>query len=421
MFKKKMFPLLMGSLLVFVTGCGTESSPKTTNSTPSVSGDAEFGRDDFTKIIAANNELGFEVLGEVVEDDNNNIFMSPASLFMALSMVYNGADGKTKEEIAKTMHLEGMDANELNKANASLLKMLLKDNDDIQLSIANSIWLNEEFQFQDDFAENNKDYFDAEIREFNITDSDSAKRINDWVKQSTNNKIEEIVEDPLDPNLVTLLINAVYFKGTWTHEFDKNKTKDQAFHLQGGSVKDVSLMSLNEKLAYMDNEHFQAVQLPYGDGEMSMKVFLPKEDSSLEEFKKLLTNENWIAWNKEFSERKGTVLLPKFQMEYETLLNDALEKLGMGSAFEDNADFTKMIKEEVSLKISEVKQKTFIEVNEEGTEAAAVTSIRVELSSAPIEDSFIMEVNRPFFFTITDDETDAILFMGSISNPQDRK
>ena len=403
----------MASSLIFVTGCGTELNTDTST----ISSEVEFGKDDYTKIIAANNELGFEVLGEVEEDDNNNVFMSPASLFMALSMVYNGADGKTKEEIAKTMHLEGMDANELNKSNASLMKILLKDNDDIQLNIANSIWLNEEFQFQADFAKNNKAYFDAEIREINLTDSDSAKRINDWVKKSTDNKIEGIVEAPLDPDLVTLLINAIYFKGTWTHEFDKNKTKDQAFHLQDGSVKDVPLMSLNEELAYMENEHFQAVQLPYGDGEMSMKVFLPKENSNLAEFKKLLTNEKWVAWNKEFNAEKGTILLPKFQLEYETLLNDTLKKLGMESAFDNRADFTKMIEEDNSLKISEVKQKTFIDVNEEGTEAAAVTSIGMVLTSAPIDAPFVMEVNRPFFFTITDDETDAILFMGSISNP----
>ena len=416
-----MLSILMISLLVIITGCGTESNPKTANGTPPISSDVEFGKDDYTKLITANNELGFELLSEVEEDENNNIFISPTSLFMALSMVYNGADGKTKDEIEKTLHIEGMKPDELNKANASLLTELIKDNDQIQLSIANSIWLNEVFHFQDEFAKNNKDYFNAEIQEIDIIDSDSAKRINDWVKKSTNQKIAEIVEAPLDPNLVTLLVNAIYFKGTWAHEFDKDLTKKQAFHLQDGSIKDVPLMSLNEKLAYMENEHFQAVQLSYGDGEMSMKVFLPKEDSSLEEFRKLLTNENWVAWNKEFDARQGTVLLPKFQLEYETLLNDALGKLGMGSAFEDTADFSKMIKEGDPLKISKVKQKTFIDVNEEGTEAAAVTSVEMVTESGSVDESFNMEVNRPFFFTITDDETDTILFMGAISNPQEEK
>jgi serine protease inhibitor len=414
MFKKAILFILVISLLVSITGCGTG----TNKSTLPISSDVKFGQDDYKKITTANNELGFKLLAEVEADDDNNLFISPASLFMALSMVYNGADGKTKEEIAKTLHIEGMEADELNKTNASLLTKLIKDNDQIQLNIANSIWLNETFHFQDDFAKNNQDYFNAEIQEIDIANSDSAKRINDWVKKATNQKIESVVEDPLDENLVALLINAIYFKGGWTHEFNKDLTKNQAFHLWDGTTKDVPLMSLNEKLAYMENEHFQAVQLPYGDGEMSMKVFLPKEDSSLEDFRKLLTNENWLAWNNEFNVEKGTVLLPKFQLEYDTTLNDTLKTLGMESAFTDNADFTKMIKEDASLKISEVKQKTFIDVNEEGTEAAAVTSVVVGEASAPIDAPFVMEVNRPFFFTITDDETDAILFMGAISNPQ---
>ena len=417
MFKKRMLSLLMISLLVFVAGCSTGSNPKTTNSTPPISNDVKFGKGDYKKITTANNELGFELLSVAEEDDNNNVFISPASLFMALSMVYNGTDGKTKEEIAKTLHIEGMEADELNQANASWLTKLMKENDQIQLNIANSVWLNEVLHFQDDFAKNNSDYFNAQIQEIDIADSDSVKRINDWVKKSTDQKIDGIVKAPLDPDLVTLLINAIYFKGDWTHEFNKDLTNDQAFHLLDGSTKDVPLMSLNEKLAYMENEHFQAVELPYGEGEMSMKVFLPKEDSSLEEFKKLLTNENWVNWSKEFNARQGNVLLPKFRLEYETQLNDALKKLGMGSAFSDSADFSKMIKEDHPLKISKVKQKTFIEVNEVGTEAAAVTSVEVVTESASVDDSFFMEVNRPFFFTITDDETDTILFMGSISNP----
>ncbi|MER2090627.1 MAG: serpin family protein, partial [Sporosarcina sp.] len=269
MFKKRILSILMISLLAFVTGCGTGGNPKTANSTTPISKDVKFGKDDYKKIITANNELGFGLVHEIEDDANNNIFFSPASLFMALSMVYNGADGKTKEEIAKTLHIEGMEADELNQANASWLTNLMEENDEIQLNIANSIWLNELFHFQDDFAKNNKDYFNAEIQEIDINDSDSVKQINDWVKKSTNQKIDEIVQDPLDSDLVTLLINAIHFKGDWSHEFDKDLTKNQTFHLQDGSIKVVPLMSLNEKLSYLENEHFQAVQLPYGDGEMS--------------------------------------------------------------------------------------------------------------------------------------------------------
>src|SRR5690625_2934740 len=178
-------------------------------------------------------------------------------------------------------------------------------------------------------------------------------------------------------------------------------------------------MTLDEEFAYMENNDFQAVLLPYGDEEeMSMRVFLPKEDSNLEEFKEMLTLDTWVDWSSEFQEEKGTILLPKFELEYEVILNETLQQLGMESAFNgSSADFSNMIEVEDGLLIDQVKQKTFIEVNEEGTEAAAATSVEMEVTSATIDEPFYMEVNRPFFFTITDDVTGTILFMGEIWNP----
>ena len=386
-----------------------------------ISSDVKFGQDDYKKINSANNELGFKLLAEVEEDENNNVFISPTSLLMALSMVYNGADGVTKEEIASALQAEGIDVNELNKANASLMTMLHKDSKQIQLNVANSIWLNENFHFQDSFAQNNKDYFNAKIQEIDITSSKSPRLINDWVKNSTNGKIKDIVEDPLQPETVAILINAIYFNGDWKYPFEKANTVKRPFYLSDGTTKDVSLMTLRKRLAYMENENFQAVTLPYGNGEMSMKIFLPKEGISLDEFQKTLTNENWTAWNADFDANEGTILMPKFHLEYDVELNNSLKKLGMNSAFNDDANFSKMIIEPEPIWISKVKQKTFINVDEKGTEAAAVTSITTESGSAPIDDPFYMEVNRPFFFTITESETNTILFMGSISNPLEAK
>ena len=409
--------ILLASLLVVMTGCGTENK----SGGLEISKDVAFGEKDYEKIVSPANELGFKLLNEVEADENNNIFISPTSLFMALAMIYNGADGVTKEEIAKVLHSEGIDVEELNKANASMMSVLNKEGEDIQLNIANSIWLNDKFTFQKDFANSNKNYFNAEIAEIDIADSKSPEQINNWVKEATNDKIEQIVDSPLDANLVAVLINAIYFKGSWTHEFDKNETEDRPFHLLDGSVKNVPLMAMTEEFSYLENEKFQAITLPYGDGEMSMKVFLPKENSSLEEFKTMLTSENWAAWQKEFEVEEGTILLPKFQLEFEASLNETLKSLGMNSAFDGNANFTKMINEDEQVSITNVKQKTFVNVNEEGTEAAAVTGIEMGITSVPINQPFVMEVNRPFFFTITDDKTDTILFMGSISNPEQGK
>lgn len=413
--KKIIFLLL--SLLVLVTGCGKGDNLGSME----ISNNVDFSEDDYKKIVSSNNRLGMDLLTELEADENGNSFISPTSLFMALSMVYNGADEVTKEEIAKVLQSENIDVDELNKANASLISMLHRNSKEVQLNVGNSIWLNDGFHFQENFAKSNKDYFNAEIKEIDINDSKSTEMINNWVAESTNNKIKEIVKSPLDPNIVAILINAIYFKGDWKYEFDKKRTEKSTFYLEIDTTKEVQLMTLNEELAYMENENFQAVSLPYGEGEMSMKVFLPKENSSLEEFKKTLTEDNFKDWNLEMIEQDGTIILPKFQLEYEVALNEPLKKLGMVTAFdEEEANFSKMIEEDKQILISEVTQKTFIDVNEEGTEAAAVTSVVMVTESASAE-PFHMEVNRPFFITITDDETGTILFMGSIANPQEEK
>ncbi|HJV16951.1 MAG TPA: serpin family protein [Bacillales bacterium] len=411
--RKLIGTLIIVSSIIMATSCGTGNNQGNLR----IASHVNFGKEDYKKIVSSNNQLGMELLPEVRENENGNVFISPMSLFMALSMVYNGADGVTKEEIAKVLHVDGIDKNELNKANASFMSMLNHDSKQIQLNLANSIWLNNKFHFQTDFAQNNRDYFNAKIQGIDITKSQSPKMINGWVKKSTNGKIDDIVDDPLDTDLVAILINAIYFKGDWKFEFAKEQTEKRPFYIDG-KIKEIPLMTLNKKLAYLENDQFQAVSLPYGDGEMSMKVFLPKETSSLAAFKKMLTDDNWKKWSSEFHKKEGTIMLPRFQVEDGILLNEPLKHLGMKSAFYEGANFTKMIKEKDPLKISKVKQKTFIDVNEKGTEAAAATSVEITKTSASMNQTFHMEVNRPFFIAITEDETGMILFMGSITNPQ---
>lgn len=400
-------------LVVFLVACGSEKNPLTnTNAQP-----AEVGTDDYKELVPANNALAFKLLTGA-ESKDGNVFVSPTSLLMALSMVYNGAEGETKEEMSEALQLKGIDAHTLNKANASFIQYLQEDSEAIQLAIANSIWLNKEFQFQKEFRKNNEDYFDAEIEEIDIHDDASADQINEWVSKATNGKIEEMVEAPLKSNLVTYLLNAMYFKGDWTYEFDEDLTETAAFHLANGETIEVSKMTLAEDLHYTENDLFQAVELPYGEETMKMQVYLPKESTALQSFYDVFTVENWTKWNAQFEREQGTVKLPKFTLDYEIILNELLENLGMKLAFEDSAEFTKMIEGEVPVSISEVKQKTFIEVNEKGTEAAAVTSVEVEETSASIDEPFVIDVNRPFILTIVDEETDAILFLGEIAHPK---
>ena len=413
--KRKFTASFIGMILLLpMTGCGTS----TNQSSLQIAEGVEFGEMDYETIVEPNNELGYKLLKEIEADDDGNLFISPTSLMMALAMVYNGADGVTKEEISKALQMEGIDPTDLNKANASFMTMLNKDNDAIQLQVANSIWLNDQYKFQDEFANLSKDYFNAKIEEIDITSNDSPKQINDWVEKATYGKIDKMVDEPLDDNLVAMLLNAIYFKGDWTYPFDKKETEEKAFYLNDGNEKDVPFMKLQEKLLYTANSEFQAIQLPYADGEMSMTVILPNEGVGLDEFQSTLTNGKWEEIQSGMNSMRGTILLPKFKMSYETELNDALEALGMVSAFSDNADFSKMVEGDASLFISKVKQKTYIDVNEEGTEAAAVTGIQVDTASAPIDDPFVMDVNRPFFFAITDDVTGVVLFMGVVANPE---
>lgn len=406
--KKLLFTMMITLLCISLIGCGTKDD----TSSSKILSNAEFNEDDYYELVQPNNTLGFQLLSTAPKDNEGNLFISPTSLLMALAMVYNGADGKTKEEMAKIL---GQQTDQVNKANASLINRLLQTSDNVELAIANSIWLNENYQFQDDFKINVQDYFNAEINEINVTDNESVTKINNWVKKETNGKINEIVQDPLDPDLVSILLNAIYFKGDWKYEFDKNQTSEDTFY---GQTKSASFMKLEEELSYLENNLFQAVSLPYGDGTLSMKVFLPKKNVSLKEVEDELTQENWQKWSSQFTKKEGTLLLPKFKLEYEIELNDALKMLGMPTAFEKDADFSNMIQESVPLWISKVKQKTYIDVNEKGTEAAAATSIEVVTESAIISDSFYMNVNHPFIFSIVDDETGMILFLGSISSPK---
>lgn len=329
---KKLIALIsITILLISTTGCGEKDDSSHAGETSN----QDFQKNDYKKMISSNNELGFDLLATTEPDDNGNTFISPTSLLMALSMVYNGAVGETKEEIADVLQVEGIDVGKLNKANASLISIMNNDSDQVQLDIANSIWLNKRFQFQDDFAKNNKSYFNAEIQEINVDDRKSAEKINDWVRKATNDKIDKIADSPLDSDMVTMLINAIYFQGEWTNEFDEKETADRTFYLADGATKDAPLMKQKRELAYMENDNFQAVSLPYGeDGEMSMNIFLPQKNIDMIDFQEMLTIENWAEWKSEFQRKKGTIMLPKFQLEYEATLNEPLQRLGMTTAFD---------------------------------------------------------------------------------------
>lgn len=368
------------------------------------------------QLVAANTRFGFKLFEEIRKrSPDKNIFISPASVAIALGMTYSGAGGETRQAMGKTLELPQLGWQEVNTANAALLASLSDADPKVKFAIANSLWANRDISFQPGFIDKIEDFYAAQISKLNFKDPAAAEQINNWVKQRTNSKIDKIV-DRIDPDAILFLVNAIYFKGTWTSPFSKASTRERPFTLLDGSQKQHPLMSRSGEYRYFENELFQAVSLPYGAGRLSLYVFLPKPGSALQTFYNRLNGQTWEQWMQQFKSRPGAVELPRFKLEYESRLDGALKALGMQVAFDRRrADFSGMTPARAS--IDRVAHKTFVEVNEEGTEAAAATGAGITATSVPTQPPFKMTVDRPFFCVIRDNKTGTLLFMGAIVNP----
>ena len=369
-------------------------------------------------VSMANTRFGFDLFKEIWKtEQNQNVFISPFSVSTALTMTLNGASGETEKAMTDTLQLQDIGNDAINNSFSQLLQQLQTSDPKVTLTIANSLWANQDYQFKQDFLQRNQDYFNAEISTLDFLDPNTLNTINQWVNTNTKGKITEILEE-IESNAVLFLINAIYFKGAWQTEFDPAQTQDGDFYLTDGTTKQVPMMNRKGMSPIYHGDNVTAINLPYGEGRMRMYIFLPSQKSNLNDFVGALNAADWENWMPQFREQNISLRIPKFKIEYGTKkLNDALTSLGMGVAFdEDQADFSRMAslkKANANLYIDEVAHKTFIEVNEEGTEAAAVTSVTVGVKSLPR--MFI--VNKPFFFAIRDNETQTVLFMGVVVDP----
>lgn len=418
MYKKAVLAVAVSAVVV-LSACGMVPAPMKKEEPKPDKVAVSFGEDDYLKLSEPTNELGAQLVTKAEPNDDGNVFVSPVSLLMALSMLQNGADGQTRDEIKDAMQVMGMDTESINRANASLLDHLQRSDEELTFMTANSIWVNDRYTLQEKFKQITQDYYLAEAQDMDITDPKSVDRMNEWVQQATGEKIDEIVQAPLDDSLVMYLLNAVYFKASWSYPFNENATEDDDFKRTDGNLTKVPFMQLNEELPYLETDQFQAVSLPYGDeGKMTMDIYVPKEGQNLDDFLFSWTTENRTNWKGSFETRLGTVRLPKFQLDYEILLNDVLQELGMRQAFGEGAELSKLVVEDENpLFVSKVLQKTYLSVDEKGTEAAAVTSIAMDTVSAPMGEPFQFTANKPFFITIRDKEADVLLFAGKIANP----
>ncbi len=372
------------------------------------------------RLIEAENEFGLELFQKVYTSETTyeNIMVSPLSVSLALAMTYNGANGATQTAMEKTLKVNGLSPEEINASYRDLVEAL-KDLDypKVLLEIANAIFYRQDFEVEDAFVNINNDYYQAEVSPLDFAKEEQAlETINGWVAQKTHDKIKTIINQ-ITPQQVMFLLNAIWFKGTWQKEFNEESTEKRPFYPDAGGTVQTETMQRLDTLLYTSNDLFSAVQLPYGKGNYNMYVFLPHQEKELEDIIHQLDEDNWQTWMEGFEETNSVdIKLPRFKYKYEIKLNDVLTDMGMGVAFTGAADFTG-INRQGNLNIDYVKHKSFIEVNEEGTEAAAVTVVAIELTSVGQPEKVPFYVNRPFFYAITEKDTGAILFMGTVKDP----
>jgi serpin B len=369
------------------------------------------------QLIQADNRFAIKLLTQATaatRDTAPNLFVSPLSVAMALAMTYNGAAGTTEAAMRATLELDSMTVGDLNEANQSLIALLRGLDPHVQFLIANSIWYKLGFSVEQPFLDANRTYFDARVEALDFTSPAAAPTINAWVDEQTRGLISEIVPDPLPSDALMYLINAIYFKGDWTRQFDKQLTSPRPFHLEDGSTVSVPTMTYGVEAAVQLTRTRLAtvIDLPYGGAAFSMTIVLPHDSVSVDSVLAGLTLDDWNAWIAGLDTGFTLLYVPKFKLENNLKLNGPLASLGMGIAFSDGADFSRMTPGG-GVAISEVKHRTYVDVNEEGTTAAAVTSVGIEPTSAPPA----LFVDRPFIFALRERLSGTILFMGVIRHP----
>jgi serine protease inhibitor len=368
------------------------------------------------EMARAYNGLGFQLLAQCRQSlPKTNYFLSPAGVAFVLSMALNGAQGETSRQMMQTLQVGNIPVQQLNEANKALLDHLSKLDPKIKLEIANALWIDQQASLKPDFIAVNQSHYKAEVASGNFQDAATVRKINAWVSARTHEKIPTILEPPLDPMLRLILLDAIYFKGDWLAPFATNLTRDLPFTLGNGQSIQQPRMNRAGQYAYCEEDRFQAVELPYIGGDISMFVFLPK--GGLDAFLNHFTAADFEAAVLRMRSSKGTVELPRFKLENEYDLTGVLRWIGMPLAFTPRADFRGISDE--ALHVGFVKQKTYVAVNEEGTEAAAVTAMGFKAMAVMREPPpFRFVVDRPFFMAIREKQSGLILFLGAISDPR---
>jgi serine protease inhibitor len=404
---KRFFSFLAIALLIFACTNDTENQDFT-NFTPN---------EKSAKIIAADNQFGFEIFQKVNSSltSSKNMMLSPLSISLALAMVYNGTNGGTKKQMEEMLHKSGLTADDINQSYKELVAALYSHDPKVELAISNAIFYRNTFPVKSDFITTNQNFYQAEISGLDFSKSTEAlNKVNGWVNSQTKGKIDKIIEK-VNPEDIMYLLNAIYFNGEWTYRFDPKETTNMPFTKEDNQVVQVQTMTIENPYKLYSNENFQMLEMPYGSGKYSMLIFLPASGKNSNNVISQLTADNVNDWLLKMTEQKKKVFLPKFEFKFDDSLVDELKVLGMTDAFNDTKANLSGISDAAKLVISEVMHKSYIKVDERGTEAAAVTGITVGITSIGPDNSF--RVDHPFVFAIREIDTKAILFIGKVMNP----
>ncbi len=409
----KTFSVLLLSLMVFfLAGC------KKNNPSPAVKNPKQIElTEKASEVIASGNNFGIHLFKAVAEADaGQNIMISPLSASVALTMLLNGCEGETRDQIREMLGYGDLTTTEINQAHNSLVSQLLAADEEVTLALANAIWYRDNFDVKEGFLQTMDSAFDATIGGLDFASPAALETINQWADDNTNGKIPQVLSQ-ISPDAVMFLMNALYFKGMWTEQFDSEETYDEAFHFSDGTSENVPFMHGEISSKMMEAENYKALELNYGRRNFSMVLIVP--DDELDGFIQFLDQDIWSEITGALGnlpEQDIAVSMPKFSFEYEKQLKDQLQLLGMVDAFDSLLADLSGISDEV-LFVSFVKQNTFIDVFEEGTEAAAVTTVGVnELTALPGE-PLEFKIDKPFVFAIREQTTNTLMFIGKVVQP----
>lgn len=369
------------------------------------------------ELVDSDNTFGFDIFKCVMQKKNDveNVMISPLSISYALSMTLNGANGATRDSMMKALRYYNITIEDINNSYKDLTEKLMNVDKQVLMEIANSVWIEEKLRVKQAFMDDLKEYFDSEAYDFSATDPDIVDIINKWIEDNTHGKIKEMI-DELPPDIAMLLINAIYFNGKWKYEFDKENTRDMPFYPEAGPEVEVPMMNQEITAGINATENFLIVELPYGQGNYVMDIILPNDGYTTSDIIPVLNSDDWNNWIEELYQVNINLYMPRFKYEFKTELRDVLNAMGMGIAFTPfAADFSNI--SEQNLFISKVLHQTFIETNEEGTEAAAATVVMIEFTSVGPGGPLEIKIDKPFIYFIRETSTNSIVFMGKTGNP----